>query len=267
MNYTQPTDLASFAKDFGNKDNESKGLFPYEGITYANYNYELNKSQLFPIKAFDSMLKNKTMYDDDYLLYLSDAQNYATRWDYLQHYNELDTQIMIQPLDNPINWFIYALQLSVYLYPWCQQIKVQSNLDELNPIIDTFYLQDIALAKLKPSVSSSYLLSIKSCLASSNTNSIHYVIKSSPQRKSQYIIFNAAYPNGVAIFMYLSSFQYYSHHLSLICDATDRGSNTEIHQLLQIAESLFNGLQKQVLTFRSTVSKSYVLQYYVGLNY
>ncbi|KAA6384148.1 MAG: hypothetical protein EZS28_020327 [Streblomastix strix] len=39
MNYTQPTDLASFAKDFGNKDitegsglkaNESKGLFPYE---------------------------------------------------------------------------------------------------------------------------------------------------------------------------------------------------------------------------------------------
>ncbi|KAA6351201.1 MAG: hypothetical protein EZS28_051851, partial [Streblomastix strix] len=105
MNYTQPTDLASFAKDFGNKDNESKGLFPYEDITYDNYNYELNKSQPFPIKAFDSMLKNKTMSDDDYLLYLSDAQNYATRWDYLQHYNELDTQIMIQPLDNLINWF------------------------------------------------------------------------------------------------------------------------------------------------------------------
>ncbi|KAA6371266.1 MAG: hypothetical protein EZS28_033208 [Streblomastix strix] len=78
MNYTQPTDLTSFAKDFGNKDNESKGLFPYEGITYDNYNQELNKSQPFPIKAFDPMLKNKTMSDDDYLLYLSDAQNYAT---------------------------------------------------------------------------------------------------------------------------------------------------------------------------------------------
>ncbi|KAA6368949.1 MAG: hypothetical protein EZS28_035524 [Streblomastix strix] len=105
MNYTQPTDLANFAKDFGNKVNESKGLFPYEGITYDNYNYELNKSQPFPIKAFDSMLKNKTMTDDDYLSYTKDAINYATSWDYLQHYNELDTQIMIQPLDNLINWF------------------------------------------------------------------------------------------------------------------------------------------------------------------
>ncbi|KAA6370322.1 MAG: hypothetical protein EZS28_034151, partial [Streblomastix strix] len=97
MNYTQPTDLASFAADFGNKDNESKGLFPYEGITFDNYNYELNKSQPFSIKAFGSQLKNKTMSDDDYQLYLTDAKNYATRWDYLQHYNELDTQIMIQP--------------------------------------------------------------------------------------------------------------------------------------------------------------------------
>ncbi|KAA6397781.1 MAG: hypothetical protein EZS28_006695 [Streblomastix strix] len=114
MNYTQPTDLASLAKDFGNQDiiegsglkaNQSKGLFPYEGITYDNYNYELIKSQPFPIKAFDSLLKNKTITDDDYLLYLNDAQNYGTRWDYLQHYNELDTQIMIQPLDNYINWF------------------------------------------------------------------------------------------------------------------------------------------------------------------
>ncbi|KAA6365342.1 MAG: hypothetical protein EZS28_039132 [Streblomastix strix] len=114
MNYTQPTDLASFAKDFGNhtidsngvcgnSDNESKGLFPYEGITYDNYNYELNKSQPFSIRAFDSQLKNKTMNDDDYLSYTKDAINYATRWDYLQHYNELDTQIMIQPLDNLIN--------------------------------------------------------------------------------------------------------------------------------------------------------------------
>ncbi|KAA6359944.1 MAG: hypothetical protein EZS28_044529, partial [Streblomastix strix] len=105
MNYTQPTDLANFAKDFGNKDNESKGLFQYEGITYDNYNYELNKSQPFSIRAFDSQFKNKTMSDDDYQLYLSDAKNYATRQDYLQHYNELDTQIMIQPLDNLINWF------------------------------------------------------------------------------------------------------------------------------------------------------------------
>ncbi|KAA6361788.1 MAG: hypothetical protein EZS28_042685, partial [Streblomastix strix] len=105
MNYTQPTDLASFAKDFGNKYIESKGLFPYECITFDNYNQELIKSQPFPIKAFDSMLKNKTMSDDDYLLYLSDAKNYAIRWDYLKYCDELDTQIMIQPLDNLINWF------------------------------------------------------------------------------------------------------------------------------------------------------------------
>ncbi|KAA6395245.1 MAG: hypothetical protein EZS28_009226 [Streblomastix strix] len=105
MNYTQPTDLASFAKDFGNQNNQSKGLFPYEGITYDNYNQELIKSQPFPIKALDSLLRNKAMSDEDYLLYLCDAKNYATRWDYLQHYNELDSKIMIQPLDNLINWF------------------------------------------------------------------------------------------------------------------------------------------------------------------
>ncbi|KAA6403678.1 MAG: hypothetical protein EZS28_000791 [Streblomastix strix] len=81
----KPTDLASFAKDFGSNTNQSKGLFPYE--------------------AFESMLKNKTMSDEDYLIYLNDAKNYATRWDYLQHYNELDIQIMTQPLDNIINWF------------------------------------------------------------------------------------------------------------------------------------------------------------------
>ncbi|KAA6389285.1 MAG: hypothetical protein EZS28_015188 [Streblomastix strix] len=79
MNHTQPTDLANFAQDFGNKDNESKGLFPYEGITFDNYNQELIKQQSFSKEASDSMLKNKTMLDDDYLLYLSDAQNYATR--------------------------------------------------------------------------------------------------------------------------------------------------------------------------------------------
>ncbi|KAA6362970.1 MAG: hypothetical protein EZS28_041503, partial [Streblomastix strix] len=105
MNYTQPTDLASFAQDLESNINQSKGLFLYEGITYDNYNQELIKSQPFPIKAFDSMLKNKIMTDDDYLLYLSDAKNYATRWDYLYHYNELDTQIMIYPLVNLINWF------------------------------------------------------------------------------------------------------------------------------------------------------------------
>ncbi|KAA6371981.1 MAG: hypothetical protein EZS28_032492, partial [Streblomastix strix] len=115
MNYTQSTDLANFAKDFGNKDNESKGIFPYEGITYDNYNYEFNKSQPFPIRAFDSQLKNKTMNDDDYLLHLSDAKNYATRWDYLQHYNELDSQILIQPLDNLINWF-YQYNLDMFSF-------------------------------------------------------------------------------------------------------------------------------------------------------
>ncbi|KAA6378560.1 MAG: hypothetical protein EZS28_025915 [Streblomastix strix] len=42
---------------------------------------------------------------DDYLSYIQDAINYATRLDYLQHYNELDTKIMIQQLENLINWF------------------------------------------------------------------------------------------------------------------------------------------------------------------
>ncbi|KAA6375476.1 MAG: hypothetical protein EZS28_028998 [Streblomastix strix] len=115
MNYIQPTDSASFAKDFGNKDNESNGLFPYEGIIYDNCNQELIKSQSFPIKAFDSMLKNKTMSDDDYLLYRDDAKNYATRWDYLQHYNELDTLIMIQLLDNLINWF-YQYNIDMFSF-------------------------------------------------------------------------------------------------------------------------------------------------------
>ncbi|KAA6375849.1 MAG: hypothetical protein EZS28_028624 [Streblomastix strix] len=105
LSYTQPTDLDSLAKDFVSNTNQSKGLFPYEGITYDNYNQELIKSQPFSIKAFDSMLKNQQMTIDEYQLYLNDAKNYPSRQDYLQHYNKLDKQIMIQPLDNLINWF------------------------------------------------------------------------------------------------------------------------------------------------------------------
>ncbi|KAA6381696.1 MAG: hypothetical protein EZS28_022777 [Streblomastix strix] len=113
MNYTQPRDLASFAMDFGNQDKvgtvsargQSKGLFPHESITYDNYNQELIKSQHFQIKTFDSKLKNKTISDEDYLIYRNDAKNYATKLDNLQHYNELGTQIMIQQLDNLNNWF------------------------------------------------------------------------------------------------------------------------------------------------------------------
>ena len=97
--------LKDFVDSFGN-GLDNKGLFPYEAININNYNDVLSKPEPFEQKDFYSYLNQKALSDNDYEMYLDDAKRFKTRWDYLQHYNELDTQIMINPIDTLIelNW-------------------------------------------------------------------------------------------------------------------------------------------------------------------
>ncbi|KAA6402583.1 MAG: hypothetical protein EZS28_001893 [Streblomastix strix] len=60
---------------------------------------ELNKSEPFPREAFDNKLRNKQLSEDKYKEYLVESSKYKTRWDYLKHYNILDTRILIEPID------------------------------------------------------------------------------------------------------------------------------------------------------------------------
>ncbi|KAA6374352.1 MAG: hypothetical protein EZS28_030122 [Streblomastix strix] len=64
---------------------------------------QLNKSEPFPIEAFDNKLRNKKLSEDKYKEYLVEATKFKTRWDYLQYYNILDTRILIEPIDFLIN--------------------------------------------------------------------------------------------------------------------------------------------------------------------
>jgi hypothetical protein len=64
---------------------------------------ELNKSEPFPIEAFDNQLRNKKLNETKYKEYLVEAAKFKTRWDYLKHYNILDTRILIEPIDFLIN--------------------------------------------------------------------------------------------------------------------------------------------------------------------
>ena len=106
MNLAGTGTLRDFAASFGTEGAQEKGFFPYEAISLDNYKEVLAKSEPFKQEHFYSYLNQKGMNDEDYKIYLEDAKNFRTRWDYLQHYNELDTQIMINPIDNIIqlNW-------------------------------------------------------------------------------------------------------------------------------------------------------------------
>ena len=94
--------LRDFIKAFGTNKDLQKGEFPYDALTVENYEEVLSKPFPFTKKSFNNMMKNSKISDADYLAYVKDSVNFKTRWDYLQHYNELDTQAMISPLDNLI---------------------------------------------------------------------------------------------------------------------------------------------------------------------
>lgn len=105
MLFVSPGPLKQFIKDFGSEGCSEKGIFPYEAITMDNYNEVLSKSEPFTPEDFHSELNQSDISAKDYAIYLEDAKNFESRWDYLKHYNILDVEAMISPLDNLINLF------------------------------------------------------------------------------------------------------------------------------------------------------------------
>ncbi|KAA6401134.1 MAG: hypothetical protein EZS28_003344 [Streblomastix strix] len=109
--YTTHTRLKDCVRDFGNGQYK-KSKFPHEFINTNNFMEELNKSEPFPIDAFDNQLRNKKLNEIKYKEYLVEAAKFKTRWDYLKHYNILDTRILIEPIDFFINpMFKYKIDM------------------------------------------------------------------------------------------------------------------------------------------------------------
>ncbi|KAA6364323.1 MAG: hypothetical protein EZS28_040150, partial [Streblomastix strix] len=95
--------LKQFAIDFGDGGKDgNKGVFPYDAINTENYKEVLRLDIPFSQEDFNNKLRGEQISDDDYKLYLEDSKNFNNRWDYLQYYNELDTTIMIKPIDRLI---------------------------------------------------------------------------------------------------------------------------------------------------------------------
>ncbi|KAA6367950.1 MAG: hypothetical protein EZS28_036523, partial [Streblomastix strix] len=112
MIYSTKMKLKQFIKDFTPKtattektEIPTKLKFPYEFINFDNYVQELDKSEPFPQEAFRNSIKNKNISTIKYQNYLSIAQQFSNRWDYLRHYNLQDTRLMIEPLDYLIDMF------------------------------------------------------------------------------------------------------------------------------------------------------------------
>jgi hypothetical protein len=104
MNFTSPQSLDKFVKSFGDKNQEVKGVFPYESINTNNVMEVLDKIIPFEQDAFFSFLKNTGISDKDYNNYLNDwnSKGFQSRWDYLRYYNINDVKIMLPAIDNLI---------------------------------------------------------------------------------------------------------------------------------------------------------------------
>jgi hypothetical protein len=59
----------------------------------------LSKTEPFEQKDFYSSLIKSNISDSDYQIYLKDYEQFARRSDYLLHYNEQDTIIMVDPIN------------------------------------------------------------------------------------------------------------------------------------------------------------------------
>ncbi len=95
--------LDTFTRDFGFSNSRIKSFFPYEAITTENWVTELAKSEPFTQKSFDSQLTNSSISDQDYATYLEDTKNFTTRMEYFKHYCNVDTKIMVEPINNLID--------------------------------------------------------------------------------------------------------------------------------------------------------------------
>ena len=102
MHYVTPQPLKDFIRNFGSEGCPDKGLFPYEAFNSENFDEVLSETSPFPHEAFYSKLAGKNITDEEYQTYVDDAKNFKNRWEYLEHYNKLDTVSMISPLNNLI---------------------------------------------------------------------------------------------------------------------------------------------------------------------
>jgi hypothetical protein len=82
-----------------------KGVFPYEVSMEDNYHDVLSLSEPFTHEQFYSSLNNSNISDKEYAQYLADVPNFPTRLEYLLHYNEPDTKIMLPIINTLISKF------------------------------------------------------------------------------------------------------------------------------------------------------------------
>ncbi|KAI5498529.1 DNA/RNA polymerase superfamily, partial [Trichomonas vaginalis G3] len=89
-NYIAGGTLDQFTQDFGNNKSRVKSFFPYQFITWENYEEELYKEEPFTKDSFYSALTQETISDSDYQIYLNDAKNFKNRLEYFIHYCNKD---------------------------------------------------------------------------------------------------------------------------------------------------------------------------------
>lgn len=111
-NYIAGGTLDQFTQDFGNNKSRVKSFFPYQFITWENWETELFKTEPFTQESFYSALTKETISDSDYQIYLSDYANFKNRLDYFIHYCNKDVEIMIDPIDKIIDeTFVYKIDM------------------------------------------------------------------------------------------------------------------------------------------------------------
>jgi hypothetical protein len=111
LKFIPPMSLRRFVACFGVDVKNTKAFFPYESFTMATIHDVLGKTEPFAKADFYSKLTKSGISDDEYKQYLEDYNDkiakgvIKNRWGYLLYYNELDTIIMINPINNLINLY------------------------------------------------------------------------------------------------------------------------------------------------------------------
>jgi hypothetical protein len=96
--FTAGGSLDTFTRDYSDTVTERvKGYFPYEAITYENYLQVLDFAEPFSYEDFVGAITAEE-YEINVNEYCSNKK-FETRMQYFLHYNELDTQIMIEPIN------------------------------------------------------------------------------------------------------------------------------------------------------------------------
>ncbi|KAA6367784.1 MAG: hypothetical protein EZS28_036689, partial [Streblomastix strix] len=94
----------AFIKDIG-KVVLNSPVFPEEYLNCDNYQIQLDKSEAFPMESFINQPKNSSISIDQYNNYIKKFESFVSRWNYMRHCIEQDTQMMLHPIDNMINFY------------------------------------------------------------------------------------------------------------------------------------------------------------------